>query len=117
MQKYSGLQALLDGVVGKGSNEWVSSDIKNPTWDPINATYYIFPEEEIEQLNESDIYVSEEEYMMPKEYAHLQLFTWLEIADIEDVLDYLHEQQKNTDLELKAKSLQYFYKNDAFMEL
>lgn len=48
---------------------------------------------------------------------YLHLCSWLEIADIEDVLSYLYDQQEQTDLKLKAESLQYFYKNDAFMEL
>lgn len=117
MQVYKGLNALLDAVLGKEINEWVYSNVKSLFWKPLNATFYIIPEEEINNMSEDEIYVDEDGCEMPKEYKHLKLSEWLEVADIEDIIEYLSNQKEDADIRLKAKALQYYYKNDAFMEL
>lgn len=117
MLKYSGLPALLEGFVEKDLVEWIFTDLKKPSWNIMEATYYVFPEEEMDLLDVQDIYLNADGDELPKEYAGLDLVAWLEGADIESVLAYLYEQDEQADIQLKAKSLQFFYDNDAFMEL
>lgn len=116
MQKYEGLKTLLEAVVGKEINEWVYSNLKKPLWRPLNATFYIFPEEEIWNISKDEIYTNDDGDELPKEYKNLKLSAWLEVADIEGVIDFLNQHREHVDIKLIEKALQFYYKNDAFME-
>lgn len=116
MLNFKGLDSLIKGVLGKEINEWVYSNINQVNIDPFNAQYYIFPQEEIWDMEESQIYDNEDGATLPIEFKDKNLQEWLEVTMIEDVIDFLKQDNKDPSLSLIANSLQYYFENDAFME-
>lgn len=116
MPGYKNLGSLLKGVLDKEINEWVYANIAQVNSDPLKATYYIFPEKEMWNLEESLVYQNEDGCTLPIEYKDENLQAWIEVAMIEDAIEVLKRKNKNPSLSLIAEALQYYNKNDAFME-
>jgi len=117
MQHFQGLDSLIKGVVGKEINEWVSVNIEQLQKCVITSDYYIFPEDEIWALDESQVYENEHGDELPVEFKDQNLERWLEVGDIEGVISYLSHYHGTPNLMQIAEALQYYYENDAFTGL
>jgi len=117
MQHFQGLDLLIKGVVGKEINEWVFVNVKQLQQNIMTADYYIFPQDEIWALDESEVYETEQGSELPVKVKEKNLEAWLEVGDVEGVISYLGHYHESPSLTQISKALQYYYENDAFTDL
>jgi len=114
---FLGLDSLIKGIAGKNINEWVLANISQLKQDMMMADYYIFPGEELEALNDDEIYENKDGAIIPVVFKDKNLDEFLEIADIESAIEYLKYYHKDPSSAQIAEALKYYYENDAFTSL
>ncbi|MFK4301775.1 MULTISPECIES: hypothetical protein [unclassified Paenibacillus] len=78
-----------------GMNEWVFTNLERFQSNPVNTTYYIIPEEELWELEDAGLTVTNHrDESIPASLPDHHAQTWLEIATVQDVIEVLPQRQR-----------------------
>ncbi|WP_149096470.1 DUF7716 domain-containing protein [Paenibacillus terrae] len=117
IQTFDNLEALVRAVSQTDMNEWVFTNLEHFQSNPVDATYYIIPEEELWELEDAGLTVTNHrDENIPASLPDHHAQTWLEIATVQDVIEVLRRSGNEPDIHRIAQGLQYYHEYDAFME-
>ncbi|WP_226002562.1 hypothetical protein [Paenibacillus sp. BJ-4] len=117
IQTFDSLEALVQTVRQTEINEWIFTNLDRFQSNPIDNAYYIIPEEELWELEDAGLTVTNHlDESIPAALPDHHVQTWLEVATVQDVIEVLHRSGSKPSLQRIAQGLQYYYEYDAFME-
>lgn len=116
MKKFQGLNALIDGMIGKEINGWIYVNMNQLVQNMTEAEYYFIDDNYLWGLNESEVYENEQGDELPLLLKDKNLNSWLEVAMVEDVIGYLKHATPEPNIELIEKALKYYFEKDAFLD-
>ncbi|ALP37161.1 hypothetical protein ASL14_14215 [Paenibacillus sp. IHB B 3084] len=65
IQTFDNLEALVRAVSQTDMNEWVFTNLEHFQSNPVDATYYIIPEEELWKLEDAGLTVTMKIFLRP----------------------------------------------------
>ncbi|MGG4184823.1 MULTISPECIES: DUF7716 domain-containing protein [Paenibacillus] len=117
IQTFDSLEALVHAVDQTEINEWVFANLERVQSNPLNSTYYIIPEEELWELEDAGLTVTNHrDESIPASLPDHHVQSWLEVATVQDVIEVLRHSGSEPDIERIAQGLRYYHEYDAFME-
>jgi len=115
-QIYNGLEDLLKHIETDIENNWIYINKTEYESNPFTAKYYYVEDPATVECDESYIYIDENGMELWAGLKDFGLVEFLEVADIQGVIDFAANYKPELTLEDKFQSIKYYYENDAFLQ-